>query len=209
MQYLNWLSIQRWAPARIERRAAGLGRGAAVAQRLSAADRSRMGVGRALRGPRRGAVVSVGRRAGRRPIAPATTPTSRRARCCRRCSSPTMTAIPSARRAERSSPNPVGIRDLGGNVAEWIQDFYSTDITENDEARGGSARPGDRPVACACAARAGAARRCTDLRVAARSYSGDAREDSGSGSRAICSERSLGTKDKESSPAPGRNERRP
>jgi formylglycine-generating enzyme required for sulfatase activity len=28
-------------------------------------------------------------------------------------------------------PNPVGIRDLGNNVSEWVQDFYVPDITEN------------------------------------------------------------------------------
>jgi formylglycine-generating enzyme required for sulfatase activity len=28
-------------------------------------------------------------------------------------------------------PNPVGIRDLGNNVLEWVQDFYVPDITEN------------------------------------------------------------------------------
>ena len=28
-------------------------------------------------------------------------------------------------------PNPVGIRDLGNNILEWVQDFYVPDITEN------------------------------------------------------------------------------
>ncbi len=51
MQYLNWLSITRRSAAGLRAKERRVGRGPAAAQRLPTADRGRVGMGRALRGP--------------------------------------------------------------------------------------------------------------------------------------------------------------
>ena len=75
-------------------------------------------------------------------------------------------------------PNPVGIRDLGSNVSEWIQDFYVPDITENvklvEDPQG--AETGQLHVVRGASWRSATV---AELRVAARNYGADAREDIG------------------------------
>ena len=75
-------------------------------------------------------------------------------------------------------PNPVGIRDLGSNVAEWIQDYYVLDITENTKLIEDPLGPetGQLHVVRGASWRSATV---SDLRVAARSYGADAREDIG------------------------------
>ena len=75
-------------------------------------------------------------------------------------------------------PNPVGIRDLGSNVAEWIQDYYVPDITENTKLIEDPLGPeiGQLHVVRGASWRSATV---ADLRVAARSYGADAREDIG------------------------------
>jgi formylglycine-generating enzyme required for sulfatase activity len=75
-------------------------------------------------------------------------------------------------------PNPVGIRDLGSNVLEWIQDFYVPDITENVKLVEDPLGPetGQLHVVRGAGWRSATVQ---DLRMAARSYGIDAREDIG------------------------------
>jgi formylglycine-generating enzyme required for sulfatase activity len=75
-------------------------------------------------------------------------------------------------------PNPVGIRDLGSNVSEWIQDYYVLDITENTKLIEDPLGPetGQLHVVRGASWRSATV---SDLRVAARSYGSDAREDIG------------------------------
>lgn len=75
-------------------------------------------------------------------------------------------------------PNPVGIRDLGSNVSEWIQDYYVVDITENTKLIEDPLGPesGQLHVVRGASWRSAT---IADLRVAARSYGSDAREDIG------------------------------
>ena len=75
-------------------------------------------------------------------------------------------------------PNPVGIRDLGSNVAEWIQDYYVLDITENTKLIEDPLGPetGQMHVVRGASWRSATV---SDLRVAARNYGSDAREDIG------------------------------
>jgi len=75
-------------------------------------------------------------------------------------------------------PNPVGIRDLGSNVAEWIQDYYMLDITENTKLIEDPLGPetGQMHVVRGASWRSATV---SDLRVAARNYGSDAREDIG------------------------------
>jgi formylglycine-generating enzyme required for sulfatase activity len=75
-------------------------------------------------------------------------------------------------------PNPVGIRDLGSNVAEWIQDYYVLDITENTKLIEDPLGPetGQMHVVRGSSWRSALV---PDLRVAARNYGSDAREDIG------------------------------
>jgi len=75
-------------------------------------------------------------------------------------------------------PNPVGIRDLGSNVAEWIQDYYVPDITEHTTLLQDPLGPesGQLHVVRGASWRSAT---ISDLRVAARSYGADAREDIG------------------------------
>jgi formylglycine-generating enzyme required for sulfatase activity len=75
--------------------------------------------------------------------------------------------------------NPVGIFDLGGNVAEWVQDFYDIGLTSPPE--GVTIDPlgpetGRSHVVQGPSWRSGTA---VDLRLAYRNYSDEAREDLG------------------------------
>jgi formylglycine-generating enzyme required for sulfatase activity len=75
-------------------------------------------------------------------------------------------------------PNAVGIRDLGSNVSEWIQDYYVLDITENTTLIQDPLGPenGQMHVVRGASWRSATV---SELRVAARSYGSDAREDIG------------------------------
>ncbi len=75
-------------------------------------------------------------------------------------------------------PNPVGIRDLGSNVSEWIQDFYVPDITENVKLVEDPLGPesGQLHVIRGASWRSATV---AELRIAARNYGADAREDIG------------------------------
>ena len=75
-------------------------------------------------------------------------------------------------------PNPVGIRDMGNNVLEWIQDFYVPDITENVKLVEDPLGPevGQLHVVRGAGWRSVTV---TDLHMSARSYGADAREDIG------------------------------
>jgi formylglycine-generating enzyme required for sulfatase activity len=74
--------------------------------------------------------------------------------------------------------NAVGIHDLGGNVAEWVQDFYSIDAIEGTEREDDPLGPevGRFHVVRGPSWRSATV---TDLRTAARGYGLDAREDLG------------------------------
>jgi len=75
-------------------------------------------------------------------------------------------------------PNAVGIRDLGNNVSEWIQDFYVPDITENVKLVEDPLGPetGQLHVVRGASWRSATV---TELRMAARNSGADAREDIG------------------------------
>jgi formylglycine-generating enzyme required for sulfatase activity len=75
-------------------------------------------------------------------------------------------------------PNAVGIRDLGGNVAEWVQDLYSIDTAETATLVDDPLGPAEGRFHLV---RGGSWRSATvtDLRVAARNYSGERRDDLG------------------------------
>ena len=74
--------------------------------------------------------------------------------------------------------NAYGIFDLGGNVAEWIQDFYTVDVVEATELVEDPLGPADGQTHVV---RGASWRSVTaqDLRVAARASSSDGREDVG------------------------------
>ena len=74
--------------------------------------------------------------------------------------------------------NEYGIFDLGGNVAEWIQDFYTVDVVETTETVDDPLGPADGQTHVV---RGASWRSATpqDLRVAARASGGDGREDLG------------------------------
>jgi formylglycine-generating enzyme required for sulfatase activity len=75
-------------------------------------------------------------------------------------------------------PNGHGIYDLGGNVAEWVQDFYSLDVLESTERVDDPLGPdsGQLHVVRGASWRSATV---TDLRVAARGSGIDGREDLG------------------------------
>jgi formylglycine-generating enzyme required for sulfatase activity len=75
-------------------------------------------------------------------------------------------------------PNAVGIRDLGDNVAEWVQDFYAIDLAETTVVVDDPLGPVDGRFHIV---RGASWRSATvpDLRVAARNYGGDPRDDVG------------------------------
>ena len=75
-------------------------------------------------------------------------------------------------------PNGYGIYDLGGNVAEWVQDFYSPDVLETTERVDDPLGPdsGQLHVVRGASWRSATV---TDLRLAARGSGLDGREDLG------------------------------
>jgi len=78
----------------------------------------------------------------------------------------------------RFDPNAYGIFDLGGNVAEWVQDFYAIDAVEATERVDDPLGP---EVGRFHAVRGASWRSATitDLRVASRGYGAEPREDVG------------------------------
>ncbi len=89
-----------------------------------------------------------------------------------------MTASRSARRAERSSRIPSVSATWAATSLEWIQDFYVPDITENVKLVEDPLGPetGQLHVVRGAGWRSATVQ---DLRMAARSYGTDAREDIG------------------------------
>jgi formylglycine-generating enzyme required for sulfatase activity len=75
-------------------------------------------------------------------------------------------------------PNAVGIYDLGGNVAEWVQDFYTIDTAETTVIVEDPLGPEDGRYHIVRGASWRSAT-VTDLRVAGRGYGDGAREDLG------------------------------
>lgn len=76
------------------------------------------------------------------------------------------------------APNPVGILDLGGNVSEWVQDFYGIDMLPSEEVQVDPLGP----VNGAVHVYRGPSWRSattTDLRLAYRGNAADGREDLG------------------------------
>jgi formylglycine-generating enzyme required for sulfatase activity len=74
--------------------------------------------------------------------------------------------------------NPLGLYDLGGNVAEWMQDVYSVDTLESTEIADDPLGPANGPVHVVRGASWRSAT-VTDLRLAFRNFSSEAREDLG------------------------------
>jgi formylglycine-generating enzyme required for sulfatase activity len=75
-------------------------------------------------------------------------------------------------------PNAAGLFDVGGNVAEWVHDYYSLDFSASQEV----AEDPTGPAAGAYHVVRGSSWRSatlTDLRMAARDYSNGARDDLG------------------------------
>jgi formylglycine-generating enzyme required for sulfatase activity len=72
----------------------------------------------------------------------------------------------------------LGLHDIGGNVAEWIQDYYSIDVTETDKVLEDPLGPltGRFHVVRGSSWRSATV---TELRSAFRDYSNEAREDLG------------------------------
>jgi formylglycine-generating enzyme required for sulfatase activity len=75
-------------------------------------------------------------------------------------------------------PNAVGIHDLGGNVAEWVQDFYAIDSAETTVMVEDPLGPEDGRYHLVRGASWRSAT-VTDLRVAGRGYGDAARDDLG------------------------------
>jgi formylglycine-generating enzyme required for sulfatase activity len=78
----------------------------------------------------------------------------------------------------RYAPNAFGIYDLGGNVAEWVQDFYVPDVVEATERVDDPLGPEDGRVHVIRGASWRSAT-VTDLRLAARGSGVDGRDDVG------------------------------
>jgi formylglycine-generating enzyme required for sulfatase activity len=74
--------------------------------------------------------------------------------------------------------NSYGVHDLGGNVAEWVQDYYSIDVVETTQREDDPLGP---EIGRFHTVRGSSWRSATltDLRVAARSYEASARDDVG------------------------------
>lgn len=75
-------------------------------------------------------------------------------------------------------PNAVGIFDLGGNVAEWVQDYYEIGSSATTQVLVDPLGP-DEGRARVIRGSSWRSATLPDLRVAARNYSTDAREDVG------------------------------
>ncbi len=76
------------------------------------------------------------------------------------------------------SANEFGIFDLGGNVAEWIQDFYTLQYLDSEEVAVDplGAESGEYHIVRGSSWRSATV---TDLRVAYRNYSSSGRDDLG------------------------------
>lgn len=79
---------------------------------------------------------------------------------------------------ESFEPDTNGFHDLGGNVAEWVQDFYGLDILESQEVTVDPLGPesGEYHVVRGSSWRSATV---ADLRIAARNYSSRGRDDLG------------------------------
>jgi formylglycine-generating enzyme required for sulfatase activity len=75
-------------------------------------------------------------------------------------------------------PNPLGVFDLGGNVAEWVQDYYAIEVTAPENA---VVDPLGPETGRFHVVRGASWRSATtmDLRLAYRNYSSEGREDVG------------------------------
>ena len=76
------------------------------------------------------------------------------------------------------APNAVGIYDLGGNVAEWVLDFWEIGSPETETVVVDPLGPEDGRFHVIRGSSWRSAQ-ITDLRLAYRNYSGDNREDIG------------------------------
>jgi formylglycine-generating enzyme required for sulfatase activity len=74
--------------------------------------------------------------------------------------------------------NVIGMHDLGGNVSEWVQDFYALDTAASQTTAVDPTGPGSGTYHIVRGPSWRSAT-LTDLRVAARSYERDGRDDLG------------------------------
>ena len=146
-QYLNWLSVKDRLQTGLRARAPPAGWPCGRCATAIVCRPTPNGNGPRGSRARRQRCSIRGARSCRRRIVRAITPTCRRRSSCRRRWSPTMTATPSARRSAAISANAYGIFDLGGNVAEWVQDFYSLDVLESTQRVDDPLGPEDRAIA--------------------------------------------------------------
>ena len=105
-------------------------------------------------------------------------PTARPRPCSAGSSPTTMTATSPARRWGSFAPNDKGLFDLGGNVAEWVNDFYDVVISAGGKAEVDPMGPasGEFHVMRGSSWAHGAV---TELRLSFRDYGSKPREDVG------------------------------